>query len=231
MQKYTSLIEKMKDLYLDNPTYAVRSKKFVGMLEQQMETELWSKITENGKSELKIQNEAIIFQDDKNKNIDIVLSHPINGPLITIGVRTQMSNIAKNTLTYFQEIRGECLGLQTRYPMSVHGYIYLHPKRIINTNISSSQQRETVDHDRYAKLFSTISGRSELSDIEYKNFFVGVKGVFDHFSYFVVDFEKDPISYNDDWSHLTDIDMSIDNFIDNLVNTAKKRFHFTNFFI
>ena len=49
------------------------------MLEQQMETELWSKITENGKSELKIQNEAIIFQDDKNKNIDIVLSHPING--------------------------------------------------------------------------------------------------------------------------------------------------------
>ena len=88
-----------------------------------------------------------------------------------------------------------------------------------------------MDHDRYAKLFSTISGRSELSDIEYKNFFVGVKGVFDHFSYFVVDFEKDPISYNDDWSHLTDIDMSIDNFIDNLVNTAKKRFHFTNFFI
>ena len=66
---------------------------------------------------------------------------------------------------------------------------------------------------------------------DYKNLFVGVKGVFDHFSYFVVDFEKDPISYNDDWSHLTDIDMSIDNFIDNLVNTAKKRFHFTNFFI
>ena len=67
--------------------------------------------------------------------------------------------------------------------------IFIFILKIINTNISSSQ-RETVDHDRYAKLFSTISGRSELSDIEYKNFFVGVKGVFDHFSYFVVDFEK-----------------------------------------
>ena len=67
MQKYTSLFEKMKDLYLDNPTYAVRSKKFVGMLEQQMETELWSKITENGKSELKFKTKPLFFKMIKIK--------------------------------------------------------------------------------------------------------------------------------------------------------------------
>ena len=43
-------------------------------------------------------------------------------PLILIGVRSQMSSVGKNILTYTQDIMGEAVSLQDRFPMAVFGY-------------------------------------------------------------------------------------------------------------
>ena len=227
-KKYTELFQEMKELYIADPTYAVRSKKFIGLLEKRILNDIWESLSDKGKSILRKEREVEIFQDSKNKNVDIAIIDPSNGPLITIGVRSQMNSIAKNTLTYYQDIRGELAGLINRHPLSVHGYLYLHPKEIIKPDATDREKNEKINHHKYAKLFSTISGRGDANSITLNNPHL-IRNCFDHFSYFVVDFKSNPIDYQDSWDDI-DIDLSIDNFVDNIIKTSKDRLHFTGYF-
>ena len=224
MKSYETLFKEMGEFYLQDPAYAVRSKKFIGMLEEHLASEITSQLSEYANSQgLKVFNEKKIFQDYKVKNVDIALIDPINGPLITIGVRSQMSDIAKNVLTYYQEISGECLHLQNRYPMSTHGYVYIHPKKLIG------DKKENIDHDRYAKLFSSIGCRTEASKVDYSL----IKGNFDHFAYPVIDFKSKPVTFFDDWKNKLNLtnDISIKNFVKNIIKTSKERLNFIDYFI
>ena len=110
MEKFKLMLDDMKRLYLNDPENAVRSKKMIGKLENFLKESIEDNLTDLGRKELLIKNELVLFQAEKEKNVDIALIHPINGPIITIGVRSQMSSVAKNTLTYYQDIEGECVG-------------------------------------------------------------------------------------------------------------------------
>lgn len=228
MDKFKSVLKSMRDLYLEDHEYAVRSKKMIGMLENFIKKSIEEKLTNEGKKDLQIVQEEIIFQDEKEKNVDILLSHPTSGPLITIGVRSQMSSIAKNTLTYIQDIKGECLGLQKRFPMSVHAYVYMLPKEIIIPDEKKS--KEVINHEKYAKIFNSMGGRAKLSSFDYKSL-IFHKEAFDYFSYFVVDFKSEECHYKDNWLNENCENLcSIEELINGIIKTSKERLTFKKYF-
>ncbi len=227
--KYSPLLTKMRDFYIQDAEYAVRSKKFIGMLEERILDDIWDQLTPKGKKNLKKGHEVEILQDAKIKNVDIAIIDPNSGPLITVGIRSQMNSIAKNTLTYFQDIRGELTGLIQRYPLSVHGYVYMHPKEIIDAP-GKKYKKENINHSKYARIAANISGRGEEPQIIVNNSHL-IRNSYDFFSYFVADFDKESVVYKDNWEELElGVDLSLDRFVDNIIKTCKRRFYFTGYF-
>src|SRR5690606_9563549 len=100
--------------------------------------------------------EAKILGSHKSKDVDVAVVHPQSGPLVLVGVRSQMSSVGKNVLTYYQDIVGEAVSLQERYPMTVHSYVYLHPYSYVEERKATKTRPArneviTPDHVRYAK--------------------------------------------------------------------------------
>jgi hypothetical protein len=208
----------MKDIYVANPEDAVRSQQFIQTLHNYIASSLKERLNKNAEKEnVKVITEAELYSSSKPKKVDIGIIHPVNGPIMQIGVRSQMSSIAKNTLTYYEGIIGECISLQDRFPLCVHGYVYLMPKKVI----LGGKEKESINHDRYARMYDKIADRGYL----YKN----VKGSYDNFAYFVVDFNADPIDFKEDWENIKN-DLRISNFVDRMIKTFKDREIFMEFF-
>ena len=55
--------------------------------------------------------EATIYGSHKPKHVDVSVIDPENGPLVMVGIRSQMSSVAKNALTYYEGIIGECISM------------------------------------------------------------------------------------------------------------------------
>ena len=136
--------------------------------------------------------------------MDVAVIENINGPQIIIGIRSQMSSISKNLLTYYEEIIGDCISLHDRFPMAVLGYVYLLPKRPIKTGLS-----ETANLDRAENLFEHITGRNDWRD---------AKDKYEHFAFLKVDFDTDPPTIMDTIPLL-----SIDSFFDKILETYNNR--------
>lgn len=208
----------MKARYDADPVAAVRSQGFIKLLHsyiaEDLKTRLHPKALRDG---VAVIEEAQIFGSHKPKDVDVAVVHPRNGPLVVVGVRSQMSSVGKNVLTYYQDIVGESISLQDRFPLAVFGYAYLHPL-VPADNV-------TLDHKRYARMYEAISGRDGRN---YRD----IKGVYDHFAYLVVDFAQDPPALRDDV--ITDVltdDLSITTFVDRLVATFKARNIWMDLFI
>jgi hypothetical protein len=163
---------------------------------------------------IKVEYEATILGSTKPKDVDVAVTDPQSGPLVLVGVRSQMSSIGKNVLTYYESIVGECISLQDRFPMSTHGYIYLHPM----TSIKQGKEREAIDHKRYARMYAAVTGRSGPG---YKN----LRGIFDQFACMIVDFEENPPKLRDEivWEAAPSLDMAISTFTERIISTFNAR--------
>lgn len=213
MDDLTVYLKKMQALYETDPTVAVRSQGFIQMLHQYIEDDMESRISPSGKNNgLRVVREAGIYGSYKKKNEDIAVIDPINGPLMTIGVRSQMSSVGKNALTYYQDIIGECIGLQQRFPMTTMGYVYLHPYRELIA------ERKVPDHQRWAKLYASIGERDN-------KLYRSQVGCYDQFAYLIVDFEADEPRVRDDIVRkaVPDLDMRVDTLCERMVNTFVAR--------
>lgn len=218
----TDVLRRMGDTYRSNPVLAVRGQAFIKYLHEYVGTQLEARLTRFAKRRgIVVRPEAKILGSTKPKDVDVAVIDPDNGPLVLIGVRSQMSSVGKNVLTYYEGIVGECISLQQRFPMGTHGYIYLHPL----TSIKEGKQRESIDHARYARMYAAVTGRSGA---DYKN----QLGIFDQFAYMVVDFEGSPPKLRDDIvrTAVPHLDMSIDTFVDRVVETFKSRLLFWDVF-
>jgi hypothetical protein len=164
-----------------------------------------------------VKLEAPVHGSFKDKNVDVAVIHPINGPLLTVGVRSQMSSIGKNILTYTQDIIGEAVSLQDRFPMSVFGYIYLLPLHPADTG--------TLDHVRYARLFANITGRGNTS-------FKQERGRYDHFAFALVDFDQDPPQLREDLVEQAQprADLGLLDITNRLIETYQFRNPWLNYF-
>ncbi len=200
----------MDALYQADPVAAVRSQGFIKILHKHIADDLRGRIHPAAvRSGVTVVEEATLFGSHKPKNVDIAVIHPNNGPLMVIGVRSQMSSIGKNVLTYYQDIVGECISLQDRFPLATYGYVYLHPL--------APHDGQVPDHKRYARMYEAVSGRDGRNYRE-------IKGVFDHFAYLVVDFSKSPPRLRDNiFKNVVELDLSVTTFVDRMIETFKRR--------
>ena len=237
----SDLLQEMGASYRADPVQAVRSQDFIQFLHRYIGTQLEARLTDfavrrgirvvykdettvtdsKGRARVKKISEAHILSSTKPKNVDVAVIDPENGPLVIIGVRSQMSSVGKNVLTYYEGIVGECISLQDRFPMSTHAYVYLHPL----TSIKEGKEAESIDHKRYARFYADTSGRTGPT-------WKTIRGVFDQFAYMIVDFERDPPSLCDEIvkSSVPGTDMALSTFVDRIVNTFNSRLLFWDVF-
>lgn len=218
----SEVLRQMGYTYRSDPIVAVRGQEFISYLHGFVGNQLEHRLTKfaSGRG-ITVRYEATILGSTKPKDVDVAVVDPKNGPLVLIGIRSQMSSIGKNVLTYYEGIVGECISLQDRFPMSTHGYIYLHPL----ASIKKGKESESIDHKRYAKMYAAVTGRSGPA---YKNF----RGIFDEFAYMVVDFEESPPKMRDDivLAAVPNLDMSINSFISRVIDTFNSRMLFWDVF-
>lgn len=224
-ERFAVVLSEMRDIFRADPTHAVRSQEFIktfhNFIAEDLEAFLLPKAVKAG---VKVVQEAKIFGSYKSKDVDVAVIHPFNGPLICVGVRSQMSSVGKNVLTYYQDIAGEAISLQERFPMAAMGYAYLHP--LVVTPIQKPDGKwtkaEKPRHSRYARMYAGIGTRD---DRLYKQ----MTGSYDEFAYAIVDFESDPMKIRDDIvKHaVPNMDMSIGTLVPRLV----ERFHARNLWV
>ncbi|EZP26762.1 hypothetical protein [Microbacterium oleivorans] len=214
----------MHELYSKDRVNAVRGQHFIKTLHGYIANQLRSRLHPTAVSAgIQVIEEASILGSHKTKDVDVAVVHPTSGPLVLVGVRSQMSSVGKNVLTYYQDIVGEAVSLQDRYPMTVHSYVYLHPYAYTEIKKATNKQPErsvviTPDHARYAKMYRAIAGRDD-------KLYRTVSGIYDQFAYLVVDFEESPALLRDDIvaAASPDTDLSINTFVDRLIDTYKRR--------
>jgi hypothetical protein len=218
----SDVLGNMGDLYRSDADLAVRGQAFIKLLHAYVGSQLESRLTKFARRRnVTVRYESTILGSTKPKNVDIAVIDPDNGPLVLIGVRSQMSSVGKNVLTYYEGIVGECISLQDRFPMATHGYIYLHPHK----SIKAGKESESIDHVRYAKMYAAVTGRPMR---DYK----GQRGIFDEFAYLVVDFSNTPPSLLDEVvkKAVPGLDLSINSFVDRIVQTFNSRTLFWDIF-
>ena len=201
-QELIDCLQRMKGIYLQNPVVSVRSQVFIEPLHEYCASEL-RKVGVEGRS-FRVLKEATVFGSHKPKKVDIALIQDINGPQVIIGIRSQMSSVGKNILTYYEEIIGDCISLHDRFPMAVLCYVYLLPKHSMLAN-----NKEAIDLERAERLFERISGRSDWRE---------PKDKYEHFAFLKADFECDPVALIDTIPLLR-----IDGFFDNIAKTYNDR--------
>lgn len=215
-------LKKMREIYKNDPSKAVRGQAFINLLHAYLVDQLRSRISKEGRKRgLEVRTEPTILGSHKPKDVDVAVIDPDNGPLLLVGVRSQMSSVGNNALTYYEGIIGECISLQERFPMAVHGYVYLMPV----SPIKPGKEAEKIDHRRYSRMYAAIHGRSGQ---DYKS----IRGIYDQFAYMVVDFGANPPKIRDDLftSALPGVDISIRTFVERMVGTFKARELFLDYF-
>lgn len=216
------ILRSMGETYRRDPMAAVRGQTFITYLHRYVQSQLQARLTQFAvRRGIQVRLEPTVLGSTKPKNVDVAVVDPENGPFMLVGVRSQMSSVGKNVLTYYEGIVGECISLQDRFPMSTHGYIYLHPF----ASIKEGKERESIDHARYAKMYAAITGRDGPG---YKV----LRGIFDQFAYMVVDFAAEPPLLKDELvrTAVPSVDLSIHTFVDRMIATFQSRTLFWDVF-
>jgi len=202
----SDMLKEMGKTYRADPIKAVRGQSFIKLLHNYIGSQLEYRLTKFAvKRGTKVQYESNVLGSTKPKDVDVAVVDPENGPLVLVGVRSQMSSISKNVLTYYEGIVGECISLQERF---------LHPL----TSIKEGKEAEYIDHKRCARFYAAVTNRSGPN---YKN----LRGIFDQFAYMIVDFENTPPSLHDELVRgaVEGLDLSINTFVDRIINTFNSR--------
>ena len=188
----------MKRVYLADPVRAVQGQRFIKLLHQYCVDELMSR---GFTGDLEPKKEVKILTSHKLKDTDVAIIHPTSGPLLIIGVRSQMSSLGNNFINYFEMEVGDVFGIHERYPLCVVGLLYLHPDK----DVLPSRQIGSFDFHRAEQMFNQISNR--IKGIE-------TWGHYEEIAYLRVSFHKNPPSLDQKFPTLENL--KIDNFFDKL---------------
>ncbi len=205
--KLLACLKQMKAVYLGDPNVAVRGQGFINILHDYCVDEL----ANIGVPREKIFKEATIYGSHKAKDVDVAVIDNVNGPFIIVGIRSQMSSVSKNILTYYEEIIGDCISLHDRFPMAVICYLYLLPTKPIKPGL----EKESIDLDRAEKLFRLITDRGDWRN---------TKDKYEHFAFLKVDFTKENPRLLD-----TIPQLRIADFFDKIKETYNERNLFNQF--
>lgn len=204
-RKLDEILVRMKKTFLADPSTAVRGQNFIKQLHEFCIEELKSRGFTN---ELTPTGEIKVLTSHKFKDVDVAVVHPTSGPLLIIGVRSQMSSLSKNFLNYYEMEVGDVSAIHERYPLCVVGLLYLHPIK----SILSGAEKEKFDFDRAEKMFSLISGREKSSD---------PLSHYEEIAYLRVNFHKNPPTLDPSFPTLQHL--RVENFFDKLLQKYIER--------
>ena len=197
-ERLNNTLQDMRDTFLANPNKAIRGQNFIKKLHDFCIEELKDRgfdgiLTPGG--------EIKVLTSHKFKNVDVAVVHPTSGPLLVIGVRSQMSSLGKNFLNYYEMEVGDVSAIHERYPLCVVGLLYLHPSE----SILPGAKKESFDFNRAEQMFSIISGREKGSDPH---------GHYEEVAYLRANFHENPPTA--DSAFPSEPDLKIDDFFDKL---------------
>jgi hypothetical protein len=198
-------LNEMKQVFLADPNTAVRGQNFIKKIHEYCIQEL---IARGFSGDLTPKGEIKVLTSHKFKDVDVAVVHPTSGPLLVIGVRSQMSSLGKNFLNYYEMEVGDVSAIHERYPLCVVGLLYVHPTE----SILPGAARETFNFDRAEKMFKLISGRVKASDPH---------SHYEEIAYLRVNFHNEPPTSDDAFP--TDKDLRIDDFFDKLYQRYVER--------
>jgi hypothetical protein len=102
MTTLDACMKKMHSVYAADAVKAVRGQGFIQVLHEYLAGQFHARLTPAAVKEgIEVVREATIFGSHKPKDVDLAIMHPRNGPLLWTGVRSQMSSVGKNALTYY----------------------------------------------------------------------------------------------------------------------------------
>src|SRR5688572_2976146 len=97
--KLAACLSNMDAAYRADPDKAVRGQGFIKFLHAYLQEDLKGRLKPSAKRRgVEVQLEPKIMGSHRAKDLDVAVIDPVNGPMMLIGVRSQMSSIGKNTL-------------------------------------------------------------------------------------------------------------------------------------
>ena len=198
----------MRDLFVADPTNAVRSKSFITAFQDYCEYELRARNLEvNG---FHIEKEWKIEVERGKVEADVGIFDRENNPVLIVDVRSQMSSLGKNFNNYIRMKAGEVESVHRKYPNCVDGLVYIHPAGDLKTN-GHINPVGAFNYTNAVKQLSLLSGRVNINDSA---------SLFEQVAYCVIDFNSLPPKL----SEIHDVlDLQLEKFFDNISTLLKKR--------
>ena len=176
----TSTLRGMKKLFVADPTYAVRSKKFITLFQDYCEEELRARGIESGG--LHIEKEQNISVGRGKVEADVGVFNAANEPVLIVDVRSQMSSLGKNFNNYIRMKAGEVESIHSVYPSCVVGLVYIHPAADVPTK-RPVNPIGSFNYENAAKQVSSLIVSNSTTELLSK---------YQHVSYCVIDFNSNP---------------------------------------
>ena len=203
----TNTLIRMRELFVEDPTKAVRSKAFIQLFQDFCESELRRRGIEDGVYTLR--KEAKFKVEGTKIEADVGVLNGNNEPVLIVDVRSQMTSLGKNFNNYIRMKAGEVESVHEQFPTCSVGLVYLHPL----SNLPTMKPVGPIGSFNYTtasnQLFLKIR-RKETQLTKYENV-----------AYCVVDFNANPPRLSTTYPEQAEL--KLENFFDNIVATFRAK--------
>lgn len=207
--KLTSTLLRMRDLFVADPTYAVRSKKFISEFQNYCADELRARGLEANGLEIKIEHSFHVGRGPVEADVGII---DANGePRLIVDVRSQMTSIGKNFNNYIRMKAGEVESIHAKYPRCVVGLIYIHPAGNLHT-LKPVGLVGSFNYTKAAAQLASLDGRTSLTDFA---------STYENVAYCVIDFNANPPTLSA--TVPAQQELQLENFFDKVSETLRAR--------
>ena len=176
----TSTLIRMRDIFVADPTYAVRSKKFISEFQNYCAYELRSRKLEANGSQIKVEHSIYVGRGPVEADVAIIDTK--GQPILIVDVRSQMTSIGKNFNNYIRMKAGEVESIHAKYPRCVVGLVYVHPAGDLHT-LKPVGPVGVFNYAKAAVQLASLDGRISLTDFA---------STYEHVAYCVIDFNANP---------------------------------------
>lgn len=205
--KLNDCLIKMKEIYIKDPTYAVRSKLFIKTFQDYCEEEIRSRLSNIPKIVLK--KEAKFKVEGTKVEADVGVLNEIGEPVLIVDVRSQMTSIGKNFNNYIRMKAGEVESIHEQFPACSVGLVYIHPLEDLPTLKKVGPVGSFNFSAASNQLFLKIR-RNSLQLTKYENV-----------AYCVIDFNSNPPRLSEKFP--VEEELKLDNFFDNIVASFRSK--------
>lgn len=205
----TSTLIRMRDIFIDDPTYAVRSKKFITEFQNYCAYELRSRKLDAKGSQIKLEHSITVGRGPVEADVAIVDAK--GQPILIVDVRSQMTSVGKNFNNYIRMKAGEVESIHAKYPRCIVGLVYIHPAGDLHTRKPVGRVG-SFNYVKAAAQLASLGGRTSLIDFA---------STYEQVAYCVIDFNAEPPKLLS--TVPTQKELQLENFFDKIRDTLRSR--------